>query len=1084
MAMVCASGWAQTGTNISRYPRTNIAGVESIFLFSNTNVSTTTSFGITASNLFYQITNSLSIAAGDAGGTNARQFGSLNLTNWSLIPTGEMANVVSTTFLTNWTDAVSNYVRAATNSASVTNWINSRQPASANLTNWSLIPTGEMANVVSTTFLTNWANAVSNYVTTATNSPQVTNWITTRQPADTDLTNWSLIPTGAMANVVAADFLTNWANAVSNYVTASTNAPQVTNWITTRQPADTDLTNWSLIPTGAMANVVSTTFLTNWANAISNYVTASTNSPSVTNWINSRQPAAALLSNLVSNPYTGYTNAIAAGTNIVLTTAAGTTTLNVPTDFTNILYVNRDHNLSSILTNAPNNTKIWVGTGDWTNTVSHLSALGQLGMFHLANRTNVEIESVGASYIWNTNRGDGFVLSNCSNIRIKGMGWQGWRITNAILGTSFAAVVVSRCRDVVIEKCRFLHSGNDGIQEDGSQAFQSTNIVVEGNYFFGGGNLYSDLSGDGYDGKACQMGSHWTFRNNQVIEYARGAEFYGSVAAGVPVVAGSVVEGNYFENMISRGVYNFHTNNVGFIIRNNRFYYNDGLRRITTNAAGSSVAIGIGIVQNGVVEGNYISGLMTGNPVGNSGCAIQLTLSSLGFGVNNLVIRNNTITNSEAGIVVFNGTDKVNGVIISGNQIYKTYFWGILAAASDLIIENNLIVDPEQFGDAGQAAIGIGIFGTACTNIVVRNNVLRRSPGATVQDGIKIDAAARGVRLWDNTVDAAFSPRFTGNGTAPVPNIDIEAITGTTTNFFVARRTNGTVAWALDPQGFVLAPTDLTNRAAAPTNYIASGADNFGGMSLPNWTDHNGLTAALQPFLGHEHIYWLSTRTGATIGEEGVASVTNGGTTITHTTPVESQAHMVNLASPATSNGCASAFMSAYVANAGAHNGSSKIGGYFFTATWCSTNLIGQVVGGGAPRTFVGLTARASEDYTNMVVTTNATGQYVGLMVDTKQSTNIFITSRDASAEFRTNTEMAFIATNIYKFYLFNAPTSRFVGWRLDDAFTGGTRSGWFSNNVPTNFMTGGIITKNGTNRAHDVRFSRLYLQAPLAPPR
>ena len=119
-----------------------------------------------------------------------------------------------------------------------------------------------------------------------------------------------------------------------------------------------------------------------------------------------------------------------------------------------------------------------------------------------------------------------------------------------------------------------------------------------------------------------------------------------------------------------------------------------------------------------------------------------------------------------------------------------------------------------------------------------------------------------------------------------------------------------------------------------------------------------------------------------------------------------------------------------------------------------------------------------------LVVTTNATGQYVGLMVDTKQSTNIFITSRDASAEFRTNTQMAFIATNIYKFYLFNAPTSRFVGWRLDDAFTGGTRSGWFSNNVPTNFMAGGIITKNGTNRANDVRFSRLYLQAPLAPPR
>ena len=51
---------------------------------------------------------------------------------------------------------------AATNAPQVTNWINFRQPASLNLSNWSNIPTGEMANVVSTTFLTNWANAISN----------------------------------------------------------------------------------------------------------------------------------------------------------------------------------------------------------------------------------------------------------------------------------------------------------------------------------------------------------------------------------------------------------------------------------------------------------------------------------------------------------------------------------------------------------------------------------------------------------------------------------------------------------------------------------------------------------------------------------------------------------------------------------------------------------------------------------------------------------------------------------------------------------------------------------------------------------
>jgi len=62
-----------------------------------------------------------------------------------------------------------NFAISVTNSAGVTNWINIRQPASANLTNWSLIATGEMANVVSVTWLTNWAGAISNAVYAGTN---------------------------------------------------------------------------------------------------------------------------------------------------------------------------------------------------------------------------------------------------------------------------------------------------------------------------------------------------------------------------------------------------------------------------------------------------------------------------------------------------------------------------------------------------------------------------------------------------------------------------------------------------------------------------------------------------------------------------------------------------------------------------------------------------------------------------------------------------------------------------------------------------------------------------------------------------
>lgn len=78
------------------------------------------------------------------------------------------SSIVRQADLTTASNVLNSAIVAATNSASVTNWINSRQPASANLTNWSNIPTGAMANVVSTDFLTNWANAISNLTQTKT----------------------------------------------------------------------------------------------------------------------------------------------------------------------------------------------------------------------------------------------------------------------------------------------------------------------------------------------------------------------------------------------------------------------------------------------------------------------------------------------------------------------------------------------------------------------------------------------------------------------------------------------------------------------------------------------------------------------------------------------------------------------------------------------------------------------------------------------------------------------------------------------------------------------------------------------------
>jgi len=205
---------------------------------------------------------------------NSRQGGSLILTN--LEGTGALTNAsdfqASSMVLSNIVGT-----GALTNAADF-------QPASANLTNWSNIPTGTMANVVSTTFLTNWANAVSNYVTAATNSASVTNWITQRQPASTILTNLS--GTGALTN--ATDFqpadatLTNLAGnsykGYTNQVFGGTNISVRTAGGTNFVDTTGQLNNWAIYSTNVwnsrqggsaiLTNLAGTGAITNYADLV------------------------------------------------------------------------------------------------------------------------------------------------------------------------------------------------------------------------------------------------------------------------------------------------------------------------------------------------------------------------------------------------------------------------------------------------------------------------------------------------------------------------------------------------------------------------------------------------------------------------------------------------------------------------------------------------------------------------------------------------------------------------------------------------------------------------------------------------
>lgn len=761
---------------------------------------------------------------------------------------------------------------------------------------------------------------------------------------------------------------------------------------------------------------------------------------------------------------------------MLTTNSAAYQTMIAGSVLTNLYYVNSHNNLSSILTNAPNNSQILIGAGNWTNNMSRFGSNFALGDFHLRNKTNITIRCLGGGALWVTNEGDHLVITNCSNIKIVGLTWEGRKVTNSTPfgAPPWAGVWIAASRDIEIAECNFNRLGNHSITESVGSLYQSTNVFIHDNRFFFCGSWVNDSQG--WDGSVFQGCSFSKFYRNQLIECATCVELFGSVEA-VQVV-NAHVEDNYFENPIKWAIADAgNTNNYSAVIARNLIVINNATRTVSSNSVGTG-AIQFRNPNNFRIEENYIYGANVGIYLEPDGS----------FAMPNTSIERNVISNGTAGIIIAEEAGdlgKHRGLRVAGNRIMRMGNSGITVCGTDAWVADNDIEDA-GLDFASQAGIRIGTEGAyVATNVVVLNNRIRTTPGVVpAGPAIKIDVGSVGCRQYGNDITGGYPIRIVDNGATPQPSLYVEMVTGIATNPFVVYNTNRAPVLFVDSRGFLVITNSLTNRVAAPTNTIAIGADNFGGMNLPNWTDHNGLNSALQPFLGHEQVYWHGTGAGAVGNDQGMLSVTNGGAVVSHPSPVESQLFMQQLDTPATSNGCATRFSSVDLANAGAHNGSSKIGGYFYVATWCSTNLIGQVVGGGAPRTFVGMTTLATEAYTNMVVTTNATAQYVGLMVDASQSTNMFLTARDGSAEFRTNTGLPFIATNVYKFYLFNAPTSRFVNWRLDDAYTGASRAGWFSNNVPTNIMKFGIATKNGTNRAHSVRYSRIYLQAPLAPPR
>lgn len=276
--------------------------------------------------------------------------------------------------------------------------------------------------------------------------------------------------------------------------------------------------------------------------------------------------------------------------------------------------------------------------------------------------------------------------------------------------------------------------------------------------------------------------------------------------------------------------------------------------------------------------------------------------------------------------------------------------------------------------------------------------------------------------------------------------------------------------------------TDAGAPSLPATNTLTLGKDSYAGRGLLEWWDDQGLSIAAQPWLGNNRVVMFYPSTGTTIGAYGMGVPTQlGGVTVSHPNPTEEWPYAVQLATPATSNACGGVFTSIDFTTKGTRYGKS---GYFIATEFLTTNRLNQhtLTAPAGNRLFIGRTSTASPNLTNIVNTTNGTGQYAGLYVDSGYTNQFFLTARDGTAEFRTNTGMLFVATNLYQFYMMQAPTSAMLAWKLKDMTSNTVVQGWFSNNVPTNMMKFGYLIRNGTTVVNSVRFSKIYVESPLSP--
>ncbi len=496
-------------------------------------------------------------------------------------------------------------------------------------------------------------------------------------------------------------------------------------------------------------------------------------------------PTNAVLANIIG---TGAATNVSAGLSIssgVISMNASISNLAINFAFTN--YVDSSDNITTVVSNVANGTRIEMEAGTYTVTPSILSSNHVTSTVFqgvkLVNKTNVTIKGVKGLTIWDGSGslGEAFVITNCDNVTIEGVTFRGMTNHNFMAlpgfgGTTnnnnylWSLVAYYASSRLTFKDCTVERSADHGISDEGAKGsvggpfttIISTNQIRIINCTFNdiGGMRTNQAGGLQTDGTAIVC-TDATIQGNTFVNCFRGVEPYNEAeAAGNVTFANCIIQGNSFINIAEHYItFAGSTNGNNVLIDGNYMYREPGFLYHGTNTDnGFGGAYGNGININGgnrhILRGNVIKGMA------GAGISIQTSQANPVQGVS--VVGNfiEGVTNpASTGYGMFIG-DPAFGVVFPVRNAYianntirnaKTYAFYALGL-SDSTIENNELVNP-VFPGAG-AAINIqSAGGSIVSNVVVRQNQIKDTGTAEMTYGINVTAGCLAIQTFNNRIE-------------------------------------------------------------------------------------------------------------------------------------------------------------------------------------------------------------------------------------------------------------------------------------------------------------------------------------------